>query len=249
MKHLNKATGLKKLCVLVALTVSLTSCIGGGSFWNTVSGSGNIVSEAHDLTGFESISVGGSADLFVTVSDEWLVELTTDDNLHEYVEVFTDGKTLVIRNREMVNLRPSDRLTVRVSMPAINGLTASGASNATIESSLKQDSFSVSASGSSDVHLWVELDEFFVQSSGSSDVYAGGYSRFVSVSLSGSSDFRGNEFTCDVAEVSLSGSSNMWATITESVSGQLSGSSDLNLNGTPAVDVRTSGSSDVNLNQ
>ena len=225
----------------IALLMSFWAC----SLGDTIYGSGNIVSEVHDLSGFDAIRAGGASDVQVTLGDNWHVELITDDNLHEYVELFIENRTLRIKNRDMVNLRPSDKLTVRVVMPAINEIGASGATTITIDSEIDQSDLSVSASGSSDVHLQVNLDKLDVRCSGSSDIYISGYSRFAKVTASGSSDFKGKAFTCEVAEVKLSGSSDMHAIIREEVSGNLSGSSDLHISGSPVVKVSTSGSSGI----
>ncbi len=212
---------------------------------DTMYGSGNIVAEVHELSGFDAIHAGGASDVQVTLGDYWHVELITDDNLHEYVEITVANKTLRIKNREMVNLRPSDKIIVRVVMPAAYNIVASGASTISIDSEITQSELSVSASGSSDVHLNVKLEKLSAKCSGSSDIYIRGYSRYAKVSASGSSDFRGKEFTCEEADVSLSGSSDMYAIILKQVSGNLSGSSDLHISGSPSVKVSTSGSSDV----
>ncbi|MDR4987788.1 MAG: head GIN domain-containing protein [Bacteroidales bacterium] len=227
------------------MSVAFIMTMGACSLIDSIKGSGNIVAEVHDLSGFDAIKAGGASDVQITLNNYWHVELITDDNLHEYVELSVENGTLRIKNREMVNLRPTEKVLIRVVMPALNEIAASGASTIIVESEIVQSDLSVSASGSSDVYLQVSLDNLAVRCSGSSDIYISGYSRYAKVSASGSSDFRGKEFTCDEAEVYLSGSSDMYAIIREEVRGSLSGSSDLHISGSPVIKVRTSGSSDI----
>lgn len=241
----NTCKQVKGTAMILFVSIASFMALGACTFMDPIHGSGNIVAEVHDLSGFDAISAGGASDVQITLGDDWHVELITDDNLHEYMELSVENGALRIRNRDMVNLRPTDKVLVRVVMPVINDITASGASTIIVESEIAHSELSVSASGSSDVHINVNLDRISVRCSGSSDIHISGYSGYASVSASGSSDFRGKGFTCDVAEVSLSGSSDMYAIIREEVSGNLSGSSDLHISGSPVIKVSTSGSSDI----
>ncbi len=214
--------------------------------WRAISGSGNVVSETRTITGFDQITVGGAFDLFITIGDGWHIEVVADDNLMERIQIETIGKTLRIGMTPSTNLRRYKELKVHVTMPAIRELKTSGASTAVFTNAVRQPMLVLSSSGASDIRLSVEVDELYVNSSGSSDVHISGFAAFAEVSASGSSDFRGQNFECAVASVRLSGSSDMWATITQRVTGSLSGSSDLRIvGGSPVVDVRTSGSSGV----
>ena len=242
----NTCKNFQKTATILFMTVALIMTMGACTLFDTIEGSGNIVSEVHNLTGFDGIRAGGASDVQITLGDYWHVELTTDDNLHKYIEIFIEKGALRVKSREMVNLCPTDKVLVRVVMPAVNEIVASGASTIVVESEIAQPDLSVRASGSSDVHLHVNLDRLTVRCSGSSDIHIRGYARHAQVTASGSSDFRGKEFTCDKAQVDLSGSSDMYAIIREEVRGSLSGSSDLHISGSPPViKVRTSGSSDI----
>ena len=241
----NTCNYLRKAAIILFMSIALIMTMGACTLFDTIEGSGNIVAEVHDLSGFDAIKAGGASDVQITLDDYWHVELITDDNLHEYVELLMENGALRIKTREMVNLRPTDKVLIRVVMPALHDIVASGASTIIIESEIAQSDLSVRASGSSDVHLHVNLDKLSVGCSGSSDIHIRGYSRYAKVSASGSSDFRGKAFTCDEAKVHLSGSSDMYAIIREEVSGSLSGSSDLHISGSPVIKVRTSGSSDI----
>ncbi len=241
----NTCNYLQKAAIILFMSIALIMTMVTCALFDTIDGSGNIVTEVHDLSGFDAVKAGGASDVEITLGDYWHVELITDDNLHEYMELLIENGALRIKTREMVNLRPTRKLLVRVVTPALNEIVASGASTIIVESEIVQSDLSVRASGSSDVHLQVNLDKLTVRCSGSSDVHISGYSRYAKVSASGSSDFRGKAFTCDEADVHLSGSSDMYAIIREEVNGSLSGSSDLHISGSPVIKVSTSGSSGI----
>jgi hypothetical protein len=214
--------------------------------WRSISGSGHVVSETRSLSGFDQISVGGAFDLFVTIGDRWHVEVVADDNLMERIQTEVRGKTLRIGLPAPTSIRKYKELKVYVTMPAISELKTSGAATAVFTNEVRQPRLVLSSSGASDIRISVHVDELYVNSSGSSDIHIDGFAAYAEISASGSSDFRGRNFECAAASVKLSGSSNMWARITQRVSGSLSGSSDLRIvGGNPKIDVRTSGSSGV----
>ncbi len=210
-----------------------------------VRGSGNLASETRELKDFDQVSVSGSADVYITLADEWHVEVITDDNILDYIETEVTRGNLSIGTKRGYSLRNLSKLEFHITAPAVYKLATSGSSDATFLSPVRQDEISLVTSGSSDIRLSVDVVNLDVTSSGSSDVHIEGYADNVRVTISGSGDFKGKNFECRVAEIRLSGSSDFWGTITESVSGRLSGSSDLRIKGNPAVDVRTSGSASV----
>lgn len=217
-----------------------------GAQWRGTSGSGNVVRETRDLRDFNQITVGGAFDLYVTMGNEWQVEVVADDNLIGHIQTHLNGKTLRIRMEPGTNIRRYKELKVYVTLPAIDKLTASGASTVVFRNAVRQPALALSASGSSDIKLQVRVDELKVNTSGASDIHIEGYAAYAEVVASGSSDFRGSQFECTAALVTLSGSSDMRAIITRSVTGTLSGSSDLHIaGGNPEIKVKTSGSSRV----
>ncbi len=233
--------------LLVAfMALSMNACHFNGMLGTNIQGSGIVVSEIRSVEGFESISASHISKVFVTTGEDFFVEVVTDDNIQPHLETYVRGNTLYIGNEQGVNFQPATKVHIHVRMPVIFEISTSGASEVHLETELDQPSLNLKSSGSSDIFLGdVFLDELMAQASGSSDIHLAGYAEFAKISTSGSSDFRGSGFSCNTAEVRLSGSSDVWVRVHEMVSGSLSGSSDLHLQGDPVVNISTSGSSGV----
>ena len=55
-----------------------------------VRGSGNIITENRNESGFNSIDVSGAIDVYVKQDSTTSVKVEADDNILEYIEVHTD---------------------------------------------------------------------------------------------------------------------------------------------------------------
>lgn len=246
MKETKKYTMASAKIILAIISIMLLgSCSAGGPFWSAIDGNGHIASETRDISGFHRVNASSATTVFITIGNSWHVEVITDSNLLEYVETSVRGNTLHVGNRNQVNLRPSSRLHVHITMPALDQVSASGASTVHIETILEQPFLSLRASGASDIYLTAHLEELEALSSGAADIRMSGYARHARVRASGASNFRGKTMICDFADIRLSGASDMTATIRKEVKGSMSGSSDLQMAGAPNVNVSTSGSSRI----
>jgi hypothetical protein len=215
--------------IVSLLALSILACqVGGLGGGTTISGSGNVVSQEYDLSDFDVVDISHAFNVNITQGESYSVIVRVDDNLMEHLEVVKQGNTLKI------GLKPLQDYTVRnatmeaeVTMPELNGVEASGASD-------------VIATG-------FESDrDFQVRLSGASSAVLIGSAGEVTVDASGSSDADLAEFPVGDARVDASGSS----TVTVNVSGRLdvdaSGSSDVFYLGSPTLgNVDTSGSSSV----
>ncbi len=124
-------------------------------------------------------------------------------------------------------------------------LTTSGSSSIKFKTSKHHEYIRGRSSGGSKIYLDTTVDELVLHLSGSARNTINGHAHYLNYTGSGSSRLRGN-FSCDVAKVRLSGSSNLNANITKSVSGRMSGSSRINTEGNPETSINTSGSARVN---
>jgi hypothetical protein len=205
-------------------------------------GSNAATSEHRNLSDFTAVSAGGNTNVNISLGEDYQVHLEGTERGLKSLETRVSGDTLEISQSGWFN-RPS--VTIAIVMPSLESLSASGASTVSVASPLNQERLRVRSSGASTVQLNVTLSELDAQSSGSSDINIQGYAGRASIRTSGSSDVRGRGFVTDTADVRLSGSSDLRATVNTLVTGALSGSSSMRIGGSPEIDVSTSGSSSV----
>lgn len=224
--------------ITMAMLFVISGCQG-------IVGSKEIVQEVRELPPFDGVSVGGSIDLFITQSDDILVELEADDNIIDHIFTRVENGILHIGIEQGYSIMGSATMQAYVTAPYFLSIKASGSSDIKSLTPIVQESLVVTSSGSSDVVLEIWADYLELSCSGSSDARLKGEVHSADIRLSGSSDMKGYDLLCHLADVRLSGSSDLHIKVIEKVKGHLSGASDLYVKGDAIIDVSTSGSSSV----
>ena len=154
-----KTTLAITLLIIVAMT---TACS------QITTGSGEIVTQEMDLTGFDKLDISQGFNVEVSQGDDFSVVVRADDNLVEYLKVEKVGDTLKI-GLEGDRIYTTSNLKAEVTMPSLTGLEASGGSDVTVSGT--GEDITVDASGGSDADLAsftvVNAD---IDASGGSDV-------------------------------------------------------------------------------
>jgi len=113
---------MKRIVFLLGTSFLLfTSCDG-------IEGSGHVVSQERMAAGFQDLSVNGVANVQVQIGERYKVEVTTDDNLQDYVFVEVKNNVLHIDTKSEVHLRPT-KLIIDVCMPALQSINLQGVGN------------------------------------------------------------------------------------------------------------------------
>src|SRR6476661_5978977 len=106
---------MRFLSLLIVSAFALSSC--HYFMGERISGDGHIISQQKNVGSFNSISAGGQIVVHVRQDASPAVKIETDENLQSYLDVFTDGNTLVIRTKQGFNLDPSKDIIAYVSAP------------------------------------------------------------------------------------------------------------------------------------
>ena len=99
--------------------------------WIGVKGSGNIVCQERTASGFYGLTINGVANVNVQSAEDYKLEVTTDDNLQEYVLVEVKNNILYIDTEPGINLRPT-KLIIDVYLPDLQNISLNGVGNVTI---------------------------------------------------------------------------------------------------------------------
>lgn len=216
------------------------------AYTQTIQGNGNVITEVREVSYFNGISVSGSINLFITMGDKFHVEVESDENIIKHIDTETHGDVLVIglEGKGISIINPKE-MNVYVTLPELLSLTASGATDVTVNNTIEQPTLRIKASGASDMTLPVNVEYLEMNLSGASDARINGYAKATNATLNGASDVKKSDLVTDKLEVNLSGSSDLRIKVTENITGKLSGASDLVYEGNPTTDLKTSGASSV----
>jgi hypothetical protein len=243
-KELKMKTKQFLLIVVVLFGLGLTSACGPVGIGRTINGSGNIITEERNVSGFDRVSLSGFGNVTVEVGDEESLMITTDDNIMPYVRSEVRNNTLVLDfddkgfNRDY---RPTDGIEFTVVVTELERVDISGAGKMYV-GELETERFVVNNSGAASVEIDnLTADEVVINQSGAGTVIISGKVKGQELNHSGAGSYHAGELESETAilEVSGVGSTTVW--VTESLDIEISGIGNVIYYGTPRISQNISG--------
>ncbi len=213
---------------------------------NKVVGNGNITTQTVNTSDYDEIKLVGSMDVELVSGTEGAIQVTTDENLHEYLEISTEGNDLIIKTKKNYYLKSKKGILVTVPFRDLTAIKMVGSGDINTKDVIQGENLEVTLTGSGDINL--ELDATFVDATitGSGDVRLSGKTNSLEVSVTGSGDFRGSDLDSNDTEVTVSGSGDAKVVAKKSLKARVSGSGDIGYTGNPERrDTKTSGSGNI----
>ncbi|MFZ9981061.1 MAG: head GIN domain-containing protein [Cyclobacteriaceae bacterium] len=147
--------------------------------------------EKRDVGGFQSITLAFPGTLYLKQGTTTSVELSGTKELLEKIETEVEGSRLYIRRKDTFrnwnnwgdNL---GKLTVRITLPKLSGVSVMGSGKAIGESVFRSGSLAVKVSGSGSIDLEAEADETDLDVAGSGQINLKGSFSGIDASVSGS---------------------------------------------------------------
>jgi hypothetical protein len=235
---------MKQALLLLSVVLLVTSCrlLGG----ERISGNGKITTVQRTIGGFSNVRVSGNIQVHLRNDAATSVKMETDENLMEYLDIFTEGTDLIIRTRKGFNLDPSKDIIAYVAAPDFNEVSVSGSCDIVSDGIItSQKSLDMNVSGSGDIIMQVDVAKISTHISGSGSVQLKGKARDFSASVSGSGDIRCFDLATENTELNLSGSSEAQVNASSQLDIHVSGSGSVEYKGSASVTQKISGSGSV----
>lgn len=229
---------------VIALLFIASSCdfLGG----QRIAGDGHITTQTKNIGSFSNVDVSGSVKVHVRQDASNSVKIEADQNLMEYIDVYTEGDKLVIKTKNGYNLRPSRDIIAYVSAPAFKDIDVSGACDVIGENAITgNNALSMHTSGSGDIQMEVDLPKVSTEVSGNGTISLKGKATDFSASVSGSGDIKCFDLVTENTSLDLSGSSDAEVNANKTLKVDASGSSDVKYKGNASVSQDISGSGSV----
>lgn len=223
MKKFGLIVFIVALCIGVASVFNTSFGSFSFSFCNRIVGSGIAKTEQRDIGDFQKVDVSGAVNVEVFADKDFAVSVEADDNLLGQIKTELDGDTLKVYSKGWFS--PKTKITVKISMPKLEEVEVSGASNVTA-SNLKNENLEVNLSGASKLKI-------------------DGKTTNAKFDVSGASKFDGENLEIENAEIDNSGASSVLVSVTKNLTADTSGASKVTYIGNPAVEKNVSGASSV----
>jgi hypothetical protein len=238
---MNKGTPLI-LAILILLISSLACQAVTGLAPRSVRGSGNVVTEDRNVSGFTGIDLASIGNAVIEIGQDEGLSIQAEDNLMQYIQTEVRGNTLEIRNQNNLNFQPREQIIYTITVANLEELTISGLGSVDAPD-LQADNFQINISGGGDVEISsLEASTLDVDISGLGNLFIrSGQVNQQDVHISGSGDFRALDMQSQRARVQISGlgSSSLWVTTDLEVN--ISGGGSVRYKGNPTVQEELSG--------
>jgi len=232
------------LLILVLPSLLFTSC--RGIFGRRVTGDGNIKTETRSPGQFDGVEASGSIDLYVLQDPNRSVKIEADQNLLEYIEVFTKNDKLVVRSKNGYNLRPSQDIKVYVASPVFNTLEVSGASDIFSQNQLvSNNEITLDMSGSCDGKLDLKAPRITTDLSGACNIEIKGEVKDFTAEGSGSIGFKCFGLVAENVDVDISGAGDAEVYANVKLDVDVSGAAGVKYKGNASVSQKVTGAGSV----
>jgi hypothetical protein len=225
--------------VLLTAVLGLSACQMTG-----VTGSGNIVTEARQVSGFVRVVVSGVGDAVLVQGAEEGVVVEADDNLMQYVRTEVRDGTLYLDTRAgggPVSLRPTKTIRYTVTLKSLEGITVSGAGDVTADA-LETGKLDIAVSGAGDVSIGsLKAEALAVAVSGAGNIEVSGEVGAQVIAISGAGDYLAGDLMSASAAVAISGAGDATVWATGTLDARVSGVGSVSYYGEPTVTRSVSG--------
>jgi hypothetical protein len=231
--------------LVLSFVLVISSCrfLGG----ERVSGDGNITTENRQVGNFNSVELSGSLNVHLKQEPTNAVRVEADANLMPYIEVYTDGNTLVIREKRGYNLNPTKEIIVYATAPVYRHISISGSGSIFTDNELSSNELlDLSVSGSGGAMAQLNTAKLNIKVSGSGSVTVKGQASEMALSISGSGSVNAFDLNSENVTVGVSGSGDAQVNANTKLDVRASGSGSVSYKGNATVNKSTSGSGDVN---
>jgi hypothetical protein len=188
-----------------------------------VQGSGNLVTESREVSGFNEIVLLGSGDVIVVVTGTESLVIEAEDNIMPFLTSEVRSGRLELGSDS--SLSPTRGITYTINADVLIGLTINGSGD-------------VNASG-------IDTASFEAIINGSGDIEPTGTTGELAVGINGSGSFSGADLTASTGSVDVSGSGSVVVSVSDDLDVSIGGSGDVEYIGDPTLTQDIGGSGNI----
>ena len=186
---------------------------------------------------FSAIQVSGAMDVFVTQGKQTALAVSaSSDDARDAIITEVRGNTLYISFKSNIgNNWKNTQARAYVTVSNLEMMDISGASDINIVGVLKSNDLLMKLSGASNIKGELDVNNGRFVLNGASDCKLSGKASRMKLQVSGASDFKGYDLKSDIAELSISGASDVQVYVEQEISVQASGASSVHYKGAPQI--------------
>jgi hypothetical protein len=206
-------------------------------------GSGNVISQTREVSGFDAVSVEYPAEVNIKQGTSESLKIEAEDNLLPNLKTqVRNGKLEIFYRREGgKHVNPTKPVKITIVVKDLKDVDFTSAGELTIEK-LKTDNLDVSLSGAGNLNLdGIQVQGLQISLSGAGSMTASGTTDDLDMNISGFGDFDGADLHGKEARVNISGAGSATVWVDNDLNAQISGAGSISYYGSPSVTRQISG--------
>jgi hypothetical protein len=236
----------QKYILFAAIAVLLVSSACGVMpvLSRTIEGSGNIITEERNVSGFDRVTLSGFGEVNIVQGATESLTVSTDDNIMPHVRTEVRNNTLILDlddegwNR---NYDPSKGIQFNLVVKDLNRIDNAGAGIKVVEK-LESDSLYVDLSGVGTLEIGdLTASELIVRQSGAGTAVISGQVKGQELNHSGLGSYHAADLESETAIIDISGAGSATVWVNESLDIQISGLGNVIYYGNPRITQDVSG--------
>jgi predicted small secreted protein len=227
--------------ILYTISIALIALVLNSCAFNSVRGSGTLVSNEVSIPDYKGIDFGGGATLvYEQKPGSPYLRIETDSNIYPLLRIKVKDGTLYISSTE--NISPT-KFNIYTNSSTLEYLGVSGSIKATLKGKLETSFLDIHISGSGNITAEELIcGTLRTKVSGSGDFFVTGRAASMDSHISGSGKVMATELMADTVSCSVSGSGDFFVMAQKYLNVSISGSGSVKYKGNPRIDQSISGS-------
>ncbi len=215
---------MKLLTAIAAICLVLSAC------GETIKGNGNVTTQSRDVSDFHSVEASGFFEIELMEGTEG-VEIVTDENLHEHIEVeVKNGSLRIYTNDKMLDAK---ELLVKVSFEQLNSVDIAGAAQITCKSPIQGESFELEVAGAAEAELDVDVKNLSLDLAGGSEVEVVGNATMADFDIAGAGEVRALDLQTQQCSIDISGAGEIEVSVAKALDVDITGAGEVRYKGNP----------------
>lgn len=237
---------LLSVSLLVIGSLFLSACAITG--FNVTRGSGDLITESRNVSGFSRVQIDGAGELVIIQGDSESLEIQAEDNIIGDLTSDVRGGTLVLGYQDKFlrnTIIPTERITYTLTIVDLSEVTINGAADMEVDS-LETDALTLNINGAGKVSIdELMADNLNVQISGTATIEIAGQVAQQSITIDGAGNFEAGDLATSSTTVDINGLGNATVWVTEILDISIDGGGNVRYYGSPNVTQDINGVGDI----
>jgi hypothetical protein len=209
--------------------------------FTAILGSGNVVSESRNVSGFTEVALESIGDLAIQQTGSESLTIEAEDNIIPKLKTEVKDNRLTIGIKPNTSIQATKPISCKLTVKDLNALKLSGSGRIDAEN-INTNNLAVTNSGSGDVAANVDINELKIAQRGSGEVKMRGKADTQDVNISGSGTYQAENLQSKEANIVANGAGEASINASDKLDVRINGSGSIEYIGNPTTTQHINGS-------